>query len=70
MSDLIFEIQAAADDLRTALPHVAYVQRNAVKLATVALRRLQAARSVSRERAAEERYVLTELGHSALEAAG
>jgi hypothetical protein len=40
MSDLILEIQAAADDLRAALPHVAYVQRKAVKLATVTLCRL------------------------------
>jgi hypothetical protein len=61
MSDHVLEIQAAADDLRAAFPTVAYVQRNAVRLATVALRRVQAA---------EERYALTELGHAALEVAG
>ncbi len=45
MSEPLLEIQAAADDLRAAFPRVAYVQRNAVKLATVALRRLHAARA-------------------------
>ncbi|MGB8267576.1 MAG: hypothetical protein WCE44_14715 [Candidatus Velthaea sp.] len=62
MSDQVLEIQAAADDLRAAFPTVAYVQRNAVKLATVALRRVQAT---------EERYALTQLGErTLLEAAG